>query len=374
MLPELARRARPLLQRLDPELAHRLTIQALKRGWVEAEDAEPDDPILRTRLFGHEFANPVGLAPGFDKNAEVPVPMLGFGFGFVEVGTVTPRPQEGNPRPRIFRLRADKAVINRLGFNNAGLAAVKPRIEALRRDPDHRSAILGVNIGANRDSHDRAMDYETCLRAFDGLAHYFAINVSSPNTPGLRGLQGRTELGELLERLVKTRAELTPENLRPTPLLLKIAPDLEPGELEDVAEVVQAHKLEGLIISNTTVGEREGLKSANRVQAGGLSGVPLFKRSTAMLADVYRMTGGRAPLIGVGGIASGRDAYLKILMGASLVELYTALIYQGPELVGQIKRDLANYLKADGFPSVMDAVGVGADGTHRSVLKALSKT
>ncbi|MCP5431800.1 MAG: quinone-dependent dihydroorotate dehydrogenase [Alphaproteobacteria bacterium] len=360
----LFRLARPLLHRLEPETAHRLTITALAKGWV-SHPREADPPSLETRALGFVFPNPIGLAAGFDKNAEVADAMLALGFGFVEVGTICPRPQEGNARPRVFRLAEDRAVINRLGFPSEGLAAVKPRLE--RRWG--ASGILGANIGANKDSHDRRMDYDICLRALYGYTDYFTINVSSPNTPGLRGLQGRRELDDLLSMLTATRAELDRGSGRPAPLVLKVAPDLTPSGLEDVASVVETHKLDGVIVANTTIEERDALKSANRVQAGGLSGPPLFKRSTEMLADLYRMTGGRVPLIGAGGISSGRDAYVKIRMGASLVQLYTGLIYQGPELVRRIKRELASFLKADGLSSVAEAVGTGADGTHRAVLK-----
>ncbi|NWG45936.1 MAG: quinone-dependent dihydroorotate dehydrogenase [Alphaproteobacteria bacterium] len=368
MPDRLYRLGRFALTRLPPEFAHRLTIRALARGIVPAPAPEAEAADLGITLFGYAFPNPFGLAAGFDKNAEVPDEMLKLGFGFVEVGTVTPRPQAGNPRPRVFRLKEDRAIINRLGFPSEGLVAVKPRLE--RRWGG--SGIVGANIGANKDSYDRLMDYDICLRTLYGYADYFAINVSSPNTPGLRGLQGKRELDDLLSMLVATRTELHRGAGRPTPLLLKIAPDLGQPGLEDVAAVVEAHRLDGVIVSNTTIEERGDLRSANRVQAGGLSGPPLFRRSTQMLAELYRLTGGRVPLIGVGGISSGREAYLKIRMGASLVQLYTALVYRGPEVIGIFKRELVTYLKADGFTRLAEAVGTGADGTHKALLRSLA--
>lgn len=340
------------LHRLDPERAHHLTVLALRSGLLPRA-AAVDDPRLGVQAFGRRFANPVGLAAGFDKNAEVIDAMLGQGFGFAEAGSITPRPQAGNPRPRIFRLAEDRAVINRLGFNNQGLDAAAGRLAARRQRP----GIVGANLGANKDSTDRIEDYVTGLRRLGPLVDYVTINVSSPNTPGLRALQGRAELDELLGRLYAARKELP----RAVPLVLKIAPDLTAEDRADIAAVALDHGLEGLIVGNTTIGHRGALRSPARGETGGLSGVPLYAPSTAILADMYRLTAGKILLIGTGGIASGADAYAKIRAGATLVQLYTALIYRGPGLVGEIKRDLAALLARDGFATV--AAAVGAD--HR---------
>jgi dihydroorotate dehydrogenase len=345
----LASLALPLLRCLEPERAHHLTLWALGHGLLRSVSA-PDDPILAVELWGKKISNPVGLAAGFDKNAAVPDAMLRLGFGFVEIGSVTPLPQIGNPRPRLFRLTEDAGIINRLGFNNEGHDAVAAR---LAKRP--RRGIVGVNLGANKDSADRTEDYVTGLRRLGRLADYVVINVSSPNTPGLRTLQGPRELDELLSRLEEAKAA-TQTNV---PLVLKIAPDLAPEDLAAIAEVALARGLAGIAVSNTTTGHRAGLRSKFRGETGGLSGKPLFAPATAALAEIYRRTGGRIPLIGVGGVAGGADAYAKIRAGASLVQLYTALIYQGPGLIGRIKRELAALLCADGFRSVAEAVGSG---------------
>lgn len=318
----------------------------LKAGFGP-RDLVPDPASLNVDLFGLQFKNPLGIAAGFDKNGDVPDAMLAMGMGFAEVGTVTPRPQDGNPRPRIFRLADQGAVINRLGFNNQGHAALRRKLEARR----HRGGILGINIGANKDASDRIADYEAGIRAFEDLASYFTVNISSPNTPGLRALQGRAELETLLTRVLKAQT-------MPLPILLKIAPDLTSADRADIAAVVLSLKLDGLIVSNTTI-EREGLVTGPHAhEAGGLSGRPLFSLSTQMLADMYRLTGGQVPIIGVGGISSGADAYAKIRNGASLIQFYSALTYEGPALVSRIKRDLAEALKRDGFTRIGDAVGV----------------
>jgi dihydroorotate dehydrogenase len=319
----------------------------MKTGLVPAQPCD-DDPILGVRLLGRDFPNPLGLAAGFDKNAEVPDAMLAQGFGFVEVGTVTPRPQPGNPRPRLFRLVEEGAVINRMGFNNQGAEAVAARLGKRRR-----SGIVGVNIGKNKTTEDAAADYVKGVQALGPLADFLVINVSSPNTPGLRALQSRGPLQELIVRTQEAVAALP----TPPPLLLKIAPDLTDDDLADVAEVALACRLDGLIVSNTTIGRPPGLRSAQRHQEGGLSGPPLFDLSTQILGKVYTLTAGRMPLIGVGGVASAADAYAKIRAGASLVQLYTALIYQGTSLVTRIKRELAVMLRRDGFGRLTDAVG-----------------
>lgn len=341
--------ARPLMSLIDPETAHRLTIRALRMG-LAPRQRQADPVSLAVDLFGLHFENPLGIAAGFDKNGEVPDAMLAMGMGFAEVGTVTPRPQAGNPRPRIFRLPLHRAVINRLGFNNDGHEALKKRLLARRGKP----GIVGVNIGANKDAADRIADYEAGIRTFDGLAAYFTVNISSPNTPGLRALQNKAELETLISRVLAARRT---DRARPTPVLLKIAPDLGAEELADIADVALRLGLDGIIISNTTIA-REGLVSGvNANETGGLSGAPLFAMSTGVLAEMYRLTQGRIPLVGVGGISSGDDAYAKIRAGASLLQLYSALTYEGPALIARIKADLAARLAADGFAHLKDAVG-----------------
>lgn len=303
--------------------------------------------------MGLEFSNPVGLAAGFDKHAEVPDDLLGLGFGFVEVGSVTPRPQPGNPRPRVFRLEEDRAVINRYGFNSQGLAVAAERL----RKRHGRSGIVGVNVGANKDSQDPVADYVEGVGELAGLASYFVINISSPNTPGLRTLQARDSLDALLDHVLAARRKGGAQNS--APLIVKIAPDLSPEDCHDIAEVLLARGVDGLIVSNTTTA-RPALRSDSRDEVGGLSGVPLLEPSTKILAEMYRLTEGKLPLIGTGGIASGHDAYRKIRAGASLVQLYTALVFQGPRLIGQIKQELADLLTTDGYDNIAQAVGADA--------------
>jgi len=337
----------PLLRCLDPERAHALTIAALKRGLVPRPPV-PDDPILRQRVWGLEFPNPVGLAPGFDKHAEVPDAVLGLGVGFVEIGGVTPRPQPGNPRPRLFRLTEDGAVINRLGFNSEGLAVVQDRLAARPR-----RGIVGANLGKNKDSTDGADDFVQGAQALWRHVDYLVVNVSSPNTPGLRALQSKAQLAQIVERV---RAVLAPHPTAP-PLLLKIAPDVTPEDRRDIAEVALTGGIAGLIVANTTVARPASLKSSHAKEAGGLSGRPLFEMTTAMLKEMYGLTGGKLPLIGSGGIASGADAYAKIRAGASLVQFYSALVFKGPHLIADMCRDLAALLRKDGFKSIAEAVG-----------------
>jgi dihydroorotate dehydrogenase len=348
---------RPALRRLPPEAAHELTLRSLELGagrfLGEFAGRQPDVPALALRLWGLDFPNPVGLAAGYDKDARVPDAMLQLGFGFVEIGTVTPGPQPGNPKPRLFRLAEDRAIINRMGFNSGGLDAVVGRLSKRSR-----AGIVGVNLGRNRDTEDAVADYaEGVLRAAR-LADYLVVNVSSPNTPGLRELQRRAMLATLLQRLMRRREEAGQR----VPLLVKIAPDLTLDERRDIAQIALDTGVDGLIVSNTTV-ERPDLVSRHAHEAGGLSGRPLFGLSTVVLADMYRLTHGRLPLIGVGGIASAADAYAKIRAGASLVQLYTALVSAGPDLVGQIKSGLAGLLQRDGFGSIGEAVGTGHDAT-----------
>ena len=346
------RLAAPLLGALDPETAHNLTLWALRRGLGPAAPAE-DDPILATTLWGRRFTNPLGLAAGFDKDAAVIGPMLAMGFGAVEVGSITPKPQAGNPRPRVFRLRAEAAVINRMGFSGAGQAAAARSLAAWRAHA--RPGVLGVNLGKNRDSTEAAADYAAGARALAPFADYLVVNVSSPNTPGLRALQGRAELEAILARVRAARDEACAK--APPPVLVKIAPDLGPEDRAEIAELALAGGLEGLIVGNTTVGRPEGLRGRHREEAGGLSGQPLFELSTSVLAEMYRRTEGRVPLIGVGGIGGPAQAYAKIRAGASLVQLYTALVYEGPALIPRLKAGLAARLRDDGFASLAEAVG-----------------
>ncbi|CAA7620424.1 quinone-dependent dihydroorotate dehydrogenase [Magnetospirillum sp. SS-4] len=340
----------PLVRLLDAETAHGLTIRLLKAGLVPAQPRF-DPPALKVRLWGRDFANPIGLAAGFDKNAEVPDAMLDQGFGFVEIGSVTPRPQPGNPRPRMFRLPEDAAVINRMGFNNQGLDAVAARLAARRR-----VGVVGANLGKNKDTEDAAADYEAGAARLASLSDYLVINVSSPNTPGLRALQGRDQLESLVGRTRSALTRAMPEGA--PPLLLKIAPDLAWEDLADIAAVALAGGLDGLIVSNTTVARPDSLRSANARETGGLSGAPLFESSTAMLRRMYELTHGKLPIVGVGGVASGSEAYAKFRAGASLVQLYSAMVYQGPALVTRIKHELLDLLQRDGFASIAEVVGV----------------
>jgi len=348
--------ARAGLFALNPETAHKATIFALRMG-LGGSDPDTNDPALETRAMGHIFSNPVGLAAGFDKNAEVPHALLRLGMGFAEVGTVTPLPQPGNPRPRIFRLKEDEAVINRLGFNNDGLAVAKVRLQTLTR----RGGIVGANIGANKDAPDRMSDYEVGLRVLYPHADYFTANISSPNTPGLRDLQTKSALEELLSRLTRVREDLVAGGAARKPLVLKIAPDLDDEDLTDIADVVLKSGIEGMIISNTTIARPDGLSGKYAGEAGGLSGKPLFEPSTDVLRQMRRATKGEVTLIGAGGVSDGASAYAKIRAGASLVQLYTALAYQGPALIRRVKQGLAARLKADGFATVADAVGADVD-------------
>ena len=337
------------LSGLDPETAHRLTIRLLSAGLgPRIATATPGETALAIDLCGLKLDNCIGLAAGFDKNAEVPDAMLAAGFGFVECGAVTPRPQAGNPRPRLFRLAEDRAVINRMGFNNDGLDVVADR---LRRRA--RRGVVGVNLGANKDSQDRAGDYAAGLERLWNLADFFVLNVSSPNTPGLRALQGQDALNDLRGRIAERRAALA----SPRPIFLKIAPDLEESEIAAIVEAAISHGLDGIVAGNTTLARPPGLSSAHRDEAGGLSGAPLLQRSTAVLRQAFEAARGRLVLIGAGGVASGADAYAKIRAGARAVQLYSALVYQGPGLIARIRRDLAALLAADGYASTADAVG-----------------
>ena len=344
-MPDVYRIVGPLLRRMGPEAAHNLTLAALERGLAGRARWRPD-PALAVRCFGLYFPHPLGLAAGFDKDARVADRMLALGFGFVEVGTVTPRPQSGNPRPRIFRLAEDRAIINRLGFNNRGLDAAAHRL-AERSGP----GIVGANIGRNKDSIDATADYVEGLSRLAPLVSYVTVNVSSPNTPGLRDLQATETLRPLLDALVEARAGLAGSAAR-RPILLKLSPDLADAEAAAAASEALEAGLDGLVISNTTVARPPGLRSGHAKESGGLSGRPLFARSTELLRLVYRETEGRLPIVGVGGIASAEDALAKIEAGASLVQIYTALVYRGPGLVREIADGLAQLVRRSGAASI----------------------
>ncbi len=348
------RLSRPLLRALDPEGAHALAIKALRYVPVARGAADADE--LSVRAFGLKFPNPVGLAAGFDKNAQVPDALLRLGFGFVEVGTITPRAQAGNPKPRLFRLEADQGVINRLGFNNDGAAVAHMRL-ARRRNI---AGIVGVNIGANRDSVDRAEDYARLIETFSGVANYFTVNVSSPNTPGLRDLQQAKALDDLLARVLDAR-ERVRSRAGLTPVLLKIAPDLTLSDLDDVVGVARKRCVDGMIVGNTTISRPGSLRDRERArEQGGLSGRPLFKLATRMLAETFVRAEGAFPLIGVGGIDSGATAIAKIKAGATLLQLYTGLVYRGIGVVNEIKADLTAALKRGHRNSLISMVGSDA--------------
>lgn len=343
---------RLLLFAFEAEKAHNLSIRALKNGLLPRVD-NTIDPILESKVFGLHFPNPIGLAAGYDKNAEVLSALSGLGFGFLEAGSVTPKPQAGNPKPRMFRLTEDEGVINRLGFNNKGL-------EEATRNFENRPAslIVGANLGANKDSPDRIADYVTGMERLAPHASYVTVNISSPNTPGLRALQGRTELEDLLGRVSEKRREMTERGEAYFPVLLKIAPDLTDEDKTDIAAAVLDHQIDGLIISNTTITRPESLQNPQKKETGGLSGQPLKNIALAVLKDMYQATEGKVPIVGVGGIQSADDAYARIRAGASLLQLYSAMVYKGPYVAMEIAKGLAKKLREDGFNSVEDAVGV----------------
>jgi len=340
-----------LLLALDPERAHDLTLKTLELGLYPRAEG-PDDKRLAQKLFGLDFPNPLGMAPGFDKNARVPRQLLEMGFGFAEMGTLTPRPQSGNPAPRVFRSHADRAVINALGFNNEGQAAALERLKTRPR------GIVGVNLGANRDSKDRIADYVDGIARMAPVADYFTVNISSPNTPGLRDLQAPRKLGELLAKVQDARKSLGEDA---PPLLVKLAPDLADADLPEVVGVIQENGADGIIISNTTLARDDLKDQAFARETGGLSGRPLFDRATRMLARVYRITEGKLPLIGVGGIDSGETALAKIEAGAALIQLYTGLVFEGPSLIGRIKRTLLAALARENLETLSPLIGRRAD-------------
>ncbi len=337
-----------LLRRLDPETAHRLALTGLRAGLVRSAAAA--DPMLTTSALGLRFASPIGLAAGFDKDAVALAPLSRLGFGFLEAGTVTPRPQPGNPRPRLFRLAADRGAINRMGFNNRGLAALLPRLARL----SPRTVPIGVNLGINKEGADPERDYPALLAAVAPLADYVVVNVSSPNTPGLRDLQGEARLAAIL-------AAMTAAVPKRPPLLVKIAPDLSDAALTGVVETCIAAAVDGLIVANTTLARPLDLRDPAAREAGGLSGAPLFRRATAVLARARLLAGERLVLVGVGGVFSGADALAKLRAGASLVQLYTGFAYEGPRLIPRLNRDLAAALQAAGFASVATAVGTDTE-------------
>ncbi len=345
--------AGPFIRLLDPEWAHGFAIKGLKMGIVPRPTIF-NDPVLESTLWDLKFRTPIGLAAGFDKNADVPDEVLAQGFGCVEIGSITPRPQPGNPKPRMFRLTRDRAVINRMGFNSLGMQTVAARLKD-RAKRAHYPGVVGVNLGKNKSTEDAAADYVLGINAFAEFADYLVVNVSSPNTPGLRALQDRDQLADLLRRGMEALKAAKPEN-RP-PLLLKIAPDLTDEDKQDIAAVALDLKIDGLITTNTTIERPDSLMDPQKKEVGGLSGVPLLKPSTEVLRQMYGLTEGKIPIIGVGGISNGQDAYDKIRAGASLVQFYSAMIYKGPSLGNSIAKELAQLLKQDGYGNVSEAVG-----------------
>ncbi|MEX0345244.1 MAG: quinone-dependent dihydroorotate dehydrogenase [Rhizobiaceae bacterium] len=347
---------RKLLFSLEPETAHKLSILALKSGLPLAPRPRAT-PLIETTAAGLNFPNPLGIAAGYDKDGKVPAQLFSLGFGFVEVGSVTPKPQPGNSRPRIFRLRSDEAVINRLGFNNEGHAACLARLEA----EDLSGRIVGLNIGANKETEDKTADYEAGIDAFAHLASYFVVNISSPNTPGLRNLQSRGHLSQLLARTTIRRDDATVRTGNKVPVFLKIAPDLDEQELDDIAMEIEANGIEGLIVSNTTL-DRSGLTETQLAsQSGGLSGRPLFEKSTTVLAKMRKRCGPKLAIIGVGGINSPETALEKIRAGADLVQLYTGFIYGGPSLPSKIVKGLQNFASREGLSNISEVRGLHVD-------------
>jgi len=351
MFGGLLKLAQPMLLALPPEDAHEMALRGLELGLLP-HDEKAGSAALQQRLFGLDFPNPVGVAAGFDKDARVPDAILALGCGFAEIGTVTPRPQSGNPTPRVFRLIKDRAVINRLGFNNGGHEAALRRLQSRAK----QGGIVGVNIGANKDSEDRAADYIKGLETFNAVASYFTVNISSPNTPGLRDLQAPEALDELIGRLTEARQRLATAGEATRPIIVKIAPDIAEQDIAPICERLMAHAVEGIAVSNTTV-TRPRVAGETSRQAGGLSGRPLFHRSTVMLARVHQATGGRVPLIGIGGIDSGETALAKFEAGASLIQLYTGLIYEGWPLIGRIKDHLAEACEEAGAGCIGELSG-----------------
>ena len=344
-----------IIRTFPPEISHNLTLKLLQLSLNQKKII--NDPILHQHIFGLDFSNPIGMAAGFDKNADVVNAILSLGFGFVEIGTVTRKPQYGNDKPRIFRLNNDSAIINHLGFNNKGATYVEKKLRKLNLNPLSKG-IVGINIGKNTNSSDYIEDYNYCLEKLGPLAHYTTINISSPNTPGLRDLQNRGQI-EILVQAIKDKKNNLP-SLEKTPIFYKIAPDLNEEQIRDIALMSLANNIDGLIISNSTVERLSTLKSALKNEIGGLSGKPLFLQSTLMLKKMYTLTKGQIPIIGVGGISNGLECYEKIKAGASLVQLYTSLTFEGPKLINKILNELVNLLKTDGYKNIREAIGKDA--------------
>lgn len=351
---DLYKFVKPAIFKIEPEKAHSMTIKALKSGLIKSCN-RVHSPRLEQTLFGLTFPNAVGLSAGFDKNAEVINPALNLGFGFTEVGTVTPKPQAGNPRPRIFRDPENHAVINRMGFPNGGLREFKTNLERALNESSRPEGVVGINIGMNKNQKDPASDYCTLIEALAPHADYLTVNISSPNTPGLRDLQRRENLLELLEKMQETRAKTCPSNA--PALLVKLAPDLTEAEQEELADTLMQAKVDGVILTNTTLDRPEFLPDQFRSQSGGLSGAPLRIKSTDIIHNFYRLTKGTLPIIGVGGISSAEHAYEKIRAGASLVQLYTGMIYEGPDIASNINHGLISLLDKDGFGDITEAIG-----------------
>lgn len=353
-MADLYQTFRPLLFRLDAEKAHNLTLKLLKTG-MAPKIATLDDPALKVTLWNKHFPNPVGLAAGFDKNAEVIGPMLSLGFGFVEAGTVTPKPQHGNPKPRVFREPGSESVINRMGFPNGGLNRFKSNLQKFLEHKPRPAGIVGLNIGMNKSQTEPAKDYKLLVQQLAPLADYLTINISSPNTPGLRDLQKREPLLDLLGQVMDERAKAC--KIDPPPVLVKLAPDLDDTQQEELAQAVLDAAIDGLILTNTTLDRPAFLPKGFAGQQGGLSGTPVKDKSTAIIRNFYRLTGGKLPIIGLGGISTGADAYEKIKAGASLVQIYTTLVFQGPDVVKRINSEILECLKRDGYNHISEAVG-----------------
>jgi dihydroorotate dehydrogenase len=344
---------KPILFLLKPETAHDLSILALKNNLIVGNKVK-NYPRLENKIFTIDFPNPLGMAAGYDKNAEVFNALNKFGFGFVECGTVTPKAQDGNPKPRLFRLESDKAVINKMGFNNRGVEYFFNNVEQKK----HKDQIVGINIGKNKDTQDESADYLTCLEELYKLASYITINISSPNTKNLRNIQKEDILSDFLKKIVHKKVGLAKKHNKNIPILLKVAPDLEEKEIKTISKTILKCKIDGIIVSNTTIERPGSLKSDYKNEAGGLSGKPLLKKSNKALRLFYRNTKGKIPIIGVGGISSAQDAYVKIRLGASLVQIYSSLIYDGFYLVEKIKKELDNLLEKDGFTNISQAIGI----------------
>ena len=355
-MPDFYDITRPLLFRLDPECAHTMTIKAMKAGLMPSCKAVKDSALEQT-IWGLRFPNPLGMAAGFDKNAEVIGPVFDLGFGFVEAGTVTPKPQHGNPKPRIFRDPSHDAIINRMGFPGMGMNAFKANLGKFLGGKTRPPGVIGINIGMNKSQKDPAKDYGVLIRMLGPMADYLTINISSPNTPGLRDLQEKGPLAELLRTLMEERKKSCGNH--PPPLLVKLAPDLEEDQRGEIAATLMNAKVDGIILTNTTLARPESLPKDFADEKGGLSGAPLKDISTQAIASFYKLTKGKIPIIGIGGISSGRDAYDKIKAGASLVQLYSGLVFKGPGVARSINEDLLTLLKADGFSNIVEAVGTG---------------